>query len=112
MKKIFFALLTLIFVLSCSKDDSNNSVDDVNISIPDISTNQMATGTSANDLLSDDNFTSLLIELVYVEGNAPSQNTINNFMSFLEDRLFKPDGISVETRSIVSPGTIVPKSVT
>lgn len=104
MKKIIFILLIVFQVSSCSKDANNNSDDDGNNNVPNIGANQMPTGTSANDLLSDANFTSIIVELVFVEGNAPSQTSINNFVDFLEERTFKPDGITVETRSIASPG--------
>lgn len=100
MKKIFKIAWILLLVAACSKGDDLKTVDE---SI-NKSENQKATGTSSNDLLSDNTFKSLVIELVYVEGLKPSQNTIDNFVSFLNDRTFKPNGIIVETRAIASPG--------
>jgi hypothetical protein len=102
MKKIITLIICIGLLISCSKvneiitdeiGDNNNK-----------SANQKATGSSSNDLLSDITFKSIIIELVYVEGFKPSENTINNFVAFLEARTFKPNGISVETRMITSPG--------
>lgn len=101
MKKII-ALFTLAFVLfvSCSKDD-DLSVD------PDVinpNTNKQTTGSSSNDLLSDKKFTSMVIELVYVTGFEPSAAAVNNLVSFLQARTYKPNGITVQKRAIASPG--------
>lgn len=100
MKKVL-ALFLIVFVsASCSKDNSNNG----NSGGVDMSANLQPTGSSSNDLLSDITYTSMVIELVYVEGFQPTQEAINNFVSFLEDRTFKPGGITVQSRSIPSPG--------
>ena len=48
-----------------------------------------------------------MIELVYVQGFEPSQATINNFVSFLQARTFKSNGITVEKREITSPGITI-----
>lgn len=99
MKKLL-ALIILVFVfVSCSKDDVSND-NNGNNKIA----NQKPTGSSSHDLLSDDTFTSMVIELVYVEGHQPTQTAINNFVSFLNSRTYKPGGITVEPRSIPSPG--------
>lgn len=66
--------------------------------------NKLSVGASANDLLSDTTFSSLVVEVVYVEGFEPSQTAISNFVSFLENRTFKPNGITVQKRAISSPG--------
>jgi predicted Zn-dependent protease len=99
MKKIFAILIVALLFYACSNDSDNIEVQPVNKSL-----NRQATGSSANDLLSDDKFKSIRIELVYVEGLEPSQGAINNFVSFLTNLTFKPIGITVEKRSISSPG--------
>ncbi|MDD7884820.1 membrane metalloprotease [Flavivirga sp. 57AJ16] len=106
MRRSFLTmLLLLVFINSCSKEDVNhtgpNNNDTDNI---DITLNQKATGASSHDLLSDDVFKSMIIEVVYVDGFEPSQNAINNFKSFLEARTFKPNGITIEKRAITSSG--------
>jgi hypothetical protein len=99
MKKLL-ALIILVFVfVSCSKDDVSND-NNGNNKIA----NQQPTGSSSNDLLSDDTFTSMVIELVYVAGHQPTQTAINNFVSFINSRTYKPGGVTVESRSIPSPG--------
>ncbi|MCH4553725.1 zinc metalloprotease [Aestuariibaculum lutulentum] len=95
--KLLLLLVSLIVLSSCTKDNSNSSS---NYKIE----NQQATGSSAYDILSDDTYKSLVIELVYVEGFAPTAAALNNFQNFLNDRIYKPDGITIETRAIASPG--------
>lgn len=101
--KLFLGILLLVIsFISCTKDSTNTTEDDdqtINVNL-----NRQNVGSSANDLLSDLNFTRMVIELVYVEGFEPNQNTVNNFVSFLQDRTFKPNGITVEKRAIASPG--------
>ncbi|WP_308990506.1 membrane metalloprotease [Mariniflexile litorale] len=99
MKKIITLLVILGFLVSCSKEDTTE-VNNSNIKLA----NQKGTGSSSNDLLSDTTFKSMVIELVYVEGFEPSQNSISNFVNFLNSRTFKPNGITVEKRAIPSPG--------
>jgi hypothetical protein len=97
------ALITLAFVLlvSCSKEDStNNTSAEGNL----ISNNQKATGSSANDLLSDAAFKSMVVEVVYVQGFEPSAKSISDFESFLNERTFKPAGITIVKRAIASSG--------
>ncbi|MBT8273145.1 MAG: membrane metalloprotease [Bacteroidia bacterium] len=115
MKRVFAILLIVALAgWSCTKDEIQNNGDTNSDTTGDTGNddtgnsteaNQQPTGTSANDLLSADAFTKLYIELVYVEGFEPSQASIDNFVSFLEQRTFKPNGIEVETRAVSSPGT-------
>ncbi|MFV5693111.1 membrane metalloprotease [Flavobacterium sp. LT1R49] len=100
MKKVI-AMLTMGFFLlvSCSKDDANDTVETINPV-----TNKQTTGSSSNDLLSDKKFTRMVIEVVYVQGFEPSTTAINNFVSFLNARTYKPNGISIVKRAIPSPG--------
>lgn len=102
MKKLITILVAgfifFIFFISCSKDD------DTSESIVNKNTNKKSTGTSSNDLLSDKKFKSMVIELVYVDGFEPSAAAINNFVSFVTARTYKPDGITIIKKSIPSPG--------
>jgi predicted Zn-dependent protease len=90
-------LLTISFflIVSCSKEDDNSG---------NPVANKQTTGSSSKDLLSDTKFKSMVIELVYVDGFEPSTAAISNFVSFIEARTYKPNGISVIKRSIPSPG--------
>ncbi|QOG04989.1 membrane metalloprotease [Flavobacterium sp. MDT1-60] len=101
MKKTF-SLLTIILLFSmgaCSKDDTTENSVALNTSA-----NRQQTGSSANDLLSDKKFTSMVIEVVYVTGFEPSSTAINNFVNFLTARTYKPKGISIVKHAISSPG--------
>lgn len=57
----------------------------------DKSGNLMATGSSANDILSNDTFTRLRIEIAYVTGFRPTPRAIENFVNFVRLRTFKQD---------------------
>ena len=92
---INFCVLLLLFT-GCSKDSLNNSTG------IDKSANLKALGFSANQLISDEKFTSLKVEVVYVTGFEPTQTTLDNLKTFLENRTFKPDGISITTRAVAS----------
>lgn len=101
MKKTF-SLLTVILLLtvgSCSKDDAADN----SVALSTIA-NRQQTGSSANDLLSDKTFKRMVIEVVYVTGFEPSTTAINNLVSFLTARTYKPNGISVIKHAIASPG--------
>ncbi|XMO85271.1 membrane metalloprotease [Algibacter sp. AS12] len=101
--RALIVIVVLTLVLGCSKDESSTTEEDQIFNI-DKNLNRQTTGSSANDLLSDVAFKSMVIELVYVESFEPNQTTIDNFISFLNNRTFKPNGITVEKREIASPG--------
>jgi len=98
MKKISVLSIVLLVFLSCSSDDTQSNSSNIE------QANKLSVGVSANDLLSDTSFSSLVVELVYVEGFEPSETAVNNFVAFLEARTHKPNGITVEKRAIASPG--------
>jgi len=101
MKKTFslLAIILLLSAMSCSKDDSTDNSAALNVAA-----NRQQTGSSANDLLSDRRFKSMVVEIVYVTGFEPSSTAINNFVSFITARTYKPNGISVVKRGIPAPG--------
>lgn len=102
MKKIIGIVVLFVAVLSCSKEEALN--DPNNPSPATISANQKGLGTSARDLLSEATFKSMVVEIVFVEGFEPSSTSINNLVSFIEARTYKPNGVSVVKRSIPSTG--------
>ncbi|RMB57576.1 membrane metalloprotease [Dokdonia sinensis] len=93
--------LSILFIIcalsltACNDDDDatgSNSQENENAA------NKRPLGTSANELLSSDEFTSLRLEIAYPDGFRPTQGTIDLIESFLEERLNKPNGITmVET---------------
>ncbi len=97
LKTTIRIILFAFLLYGCSRSELNDSEQNITVN------NKKQTGSSAHDLLSDDTFTSMVIEVVYVEGYAPTQTAINNFVNFIKARTYKPNGVSVQTRSIVSP---------
>ncbi|KQC31288.1 hypothetical protein [Flagellimonas eckloniae] len=98
-KKIFIALfLSLGLVIACS-DSSDDTSGPQNI---DKTPNLRAAGASANDILSNDNFDKLVIEIAYVPGFRPTPTSISNFEDYLRERTFKED-IEVIYNELPSP---------
>ena len=100
-RKILSLGFFILVFLGCSKD--NSSLEERNSGI-DKSANLRTLGASANELLSDEKFTSIRIEMVYVPGYEPSQKTLDNLIDFLTERTFKPDGVSITTRAVATSG--------
>ena len=104
MKKTHW--ITVVLLLGLLLACSSNSEDDTTSEIPkavDKTANLLGTGDSANDLLSNDNFTKLKIEIAYVDGFRPTQEAMDGFMAFLRERTFK-DAIEVVFTELESPG--------
>ncbi len=101
-KYILFSIFLLCIITSCSSEKDSNELEE--ITSLENSENTEPTGSSAKDLLSEEKFTKLLIELVHIEGHQPTAETLNNFESFLEERLNKSGGIEIRLKEISSPG--------
>lgn len=100
MKKFrFLFVLLLLFTFSCS-DDEDTIVENGTNPTP----NLQPAGSSANDFLSANKYKSLVIEIVYVTGNKPNEQTVINFRNFMLARINKPGGISIIETEIPSPG--------
>lgn len=104
--------LTGILLSSCSTDAMNpmgegdeqqeegtGSPED---SGADKSLNQKPTGTSYEDLLSATRYEELVVEIFFMPGMEPDSRTLEQFESFLEARLNKPGGITLELVPIPS----------
>lgn len=90
----FFLILSFLLIIGCDDDDPTtlptNGIENA--------ANKQPLGTSASELLSSDEFLSLRVEIAYPQGFRPTQATIDMLIPFLEERLNKPDGITlVET---------------
>lgn len=98
MKTYYFLFLSLLlFSGACSESSGpDNENPGQNFS------HTQSTGASASDFLSDDNFTSLSIEIDFVEGFQPSQAALNNLEAFLKQRLNKPGVVSVSLDDAIS----------
>ncbi|MBW2960851.1 membrane metalloprotease [Mesonia aestuariivivens] len=99
MKKIkYLLLISLCFInFACSDDDSLNSENQ-------IAGNNLNLGKSAHDLLANDTFSNLEVEIVYSEGFAPKENSLIQLKNFLEQRTFKTN-ITFIKRQIEIPNT-------
>ena len=71
--------------------------------LTDPSGNLLGTGDSANDLLSNNNFDRLLIQIAFVRGFRPTDQTMANFVQFLQERTFK-ENIDITYLELDSPG--------
>lgn len=102
MRKIGFYFLALsLFALSaCSKDSGDNDPGPLPI---DKSLNLKGTGESARDILSNEVYTKLLIEIAHVQGFRPTSNTVINIIDFLRTNTLKQD-IEVIYNELPSPG--------
>lgn len=87
--QIFVILGALILVLGCSKK-SDDTPEEQSKPV-DKTANLMTTGMSANDILSNEKFTKLKIEIAYVADFRPQQQTIFDLTNYLKQHTFKED---------------------
>ncbi len=105
MKK--YRLILAYLIIGCMISCSSNSGDDDAAGTPDPggvdrSANLLATGASANDILSNDNFDRLVIEIGFVAGFRPTTAAMTEFEEYLRERTFKED-IEIIFNEIPSP---------
>lgn len=103
MKQIFLAVLPLIlFICGCKKSVEKTSDTAGSYS------NDRDVGASVSDLLSDERYTSLKVEIQYMSGFKPDTAAVSHLANFLAIRLNKPDGIQVVQLQIpASDGTVL-----
>ncbi|HZY77876.1 MAG TPA: peptidase [Cyclobacteriaceae bacterium] len=89
--KILPVALLLFIAFSCDQEEEQS---------PYVINNSVFPG----DFLSDKKYTSLVLEVVFVNGYEPTQSALNNLVTFLGARLNKPVGITTVLRGIPSPG--------
>mgnify|MGYP003641222220 FL=1 len=86
--KSFLVAYILVFTISCSKNSSDSDNSDTSVNK---SANLLATGDSARDILSNDNFDTLVIEIAYVTGFKPTESAITQFTDYLKEHTFKEE---------------------
>lgn len=96
LQNYFLLLLACFVITGCTLDDETKELSG--------KSHKLALGASANDFLSDENYTSLSVEIVYVTNFAPTASAVSNLKSFLETYLHKPDGVKISLRAIAPPG--------
>ena len=108
-KKTFISLLLLLGLFTaCSKDEildqeENPQQEEGPKQGEESNYHLRGVGESATELLTQEEFDALKVNLVYVEGYAPSAKTLENLESFLQQRLHKPQGIQITQTAISSP---------
>ena len=97
-----FAALVLFIISACQKDTSEFANGGNFITYR----HDLNVGASANDLLNSSKYKSLVVELQYLSDDfKPDSAVTDHFKAMLEQRLNKPNGITVVTRQI-KPSTI------
>lgn len=84
---LLFAAL-LMFVACTKKSDKTPDDESTNV---DKTANLKIAGASANDLLSNENFDKLKIEIAYVSGFKPTQEAMSEFVDYIKLYTFKED---------------------
>ncbi len=131
-KKVFFSIVLALTIIGCESDDNSTLTNNrgnereqeiiPNTSGPVIDTNgniNLASlrrvnpnfnlanlnelGSSARDLTTDNQFKSITLEIVSVEGFEPSEFAKQNLIQFISDRLNKPDGVTIVEQTIPAP---------
>lgn len=90
-------ILLMIVVTSCIKTIASD--DDY---VDNRAFHNQKVGTSAADLLRDDRYSSLKIEVQYMPGFEPDQAALLNLQFFLFEHLHKPKGIFITTKEIAA----------
>ncbi len=99
MKRYFTVLMMIGLLISCKEDDSFSGNDTNFGGI----LNKRGIGESAFELLSNDEYKHLEIELLYVEGFSPTQSALDQVKLFLASRLNKSKGISFKFSAVATP---------
>lgn len=79
----FLILFSALTIVACKSDDSDDGIADFKAE------NRKGLGTSAEDLLSNDLYSKVTVELVYSTNFAPLQQTIDGLQDYLSTRLNK-----------------------
>ncbi|SIQ28701.1 hypothetical protein [Maribacter ulvicola] len=88
--KSLLLLGMMAFAISCSKSSSDSDNENSETKI-DKSANLLATGDSAKDLLSNETYDKLLIEIAYVNGFKPTESAMVQFTDYLKELTFKEE---------------------
>lgn len=94
--KLLLVVIAFLAVISCKKDDGEPPIDPK-------AENRKSLGVSAEDLLSEDIYDRITIELVYAPSYRPTDIAINEFRNFLNARLNKSGGINIIETVIEAP---------
>lgn len=87
-------IIPLLLLSSCQKNSSNFQHNNSTYR------HDLDVGASARDLLSDNLYNSLQIEVQYIDNPAPSQPALALLQAMLTARINKPGGITIQTKKI------------
>ena len=90
-------IFTMLTIFSCKKKDDDGATTNLKAE------NRKGLGSSAEDILSANDFFKLRLEIVYTETTRPTQETILALQQFLNERVNKPNGISITETMIATP---------
>lgn len=100
--RIWSVSLCLALSVGCSNNSDDAITEEPSVPI-DKSANLLAAGASANDILANDNFNKLKIEIAYVTGFRPTQEALDAFVTYLQTYTFK-ENIELVFNELPSPG--------
>ncbi len=86
IRNSFILLLVLTLMTSCATDESDSQA---NTHLPNDYPWKQSVGYSANAILAENDFQVIDIDLMYIQGFKPEQNTINNVIDFIKKRTYK-----------------------
>jgi hypothetical protein len=95
--KLILACTLFVFIFSCKSDDSGDSANNP------FAENLKVLGASAEDLLSNDIYSTITVEFAYASGFKPKDETLTLFRTLLNERLNKPGGVNFIETEISSP---------
>ncbi len=94
MKKLLALVLIVLAFSGCQK------VKEIADALDPDSLHNRSVGSSANELLSSNRYSSLKVEIQYMPGFAPDAGAVTHLQNFLAAHLNKPEGITVVTKEI------------
>ncbi|WP_349663275.1 hypothetical protein IZU89_11295 [Cellulophaga lytica] len=99
MKNFSALLFAVLLVVSCSSTDDSTSEQKEGTNK---TSNLQGSGDSANEILSNNTYSKLALEIVYVEGFRPNDASLANFTDFINDITFKNE-ITTTYKQVSSP---------
>ncbi|ARV07022.1 membrane metalloprotease [Polaribacter sp. SA4-10] len=101
---ILRVILVCSIFFSCSSEETEQIIDPATGDTINVASNRQQTGSSANDLLSANTFDKMIVEIAFIEGFKPTQEALDNFKNFIEDRTFKTAGVTFIEKEISATG--------
>jgi predicted Zn-dependent protease len=92
---VVWVLFLLVFT-GCIKSIASEEETD----LPEVFNSHKPVGASARELLSDERYTSVKVEIQYMKGFAPGRETLRQLRGFMDKYLHKPGGITIVTKQI------------